>query len=474
MTPNGESVGTGKLGNVRLTLYGAVSAPLSVVGLPLTVYIPAVYGEMGVDLALMGVVLMLARFSDVATDPVIGLLSDRTRSRFGRRKPWLVLGVPTMMVSTYLLFAPPDGAGAWYFTLCTVAIYLAFTILQIPYEAWGAELSGNYHERSRITAFREQFSLGGFLFAVSIPMIFSFFGQNDLRPAMSLSGLLICLSLPVVLGLAVGLVPEPPAPHVRTRALGAKEYRRGLRLMLRNGPFVRVVIGYTGTVIGHAMDGGLSYFFAKHVLGAESSYSFALFLMIVAGVACVPLWRLLSVRIGKHMALVTAILWYGAWALLMPLLYFIPEYAAEGFIFLQVMKGMTSGAFGMLTTSMAADVVDIDTARSGEQRTGLYFAVWGLLRKATTAIAASVGLFAVALFGFDATVDPGLAGTERGNTFGALMALTVFYSVVPSLVKLSTLPFLWTYPLTEERQARIRRRLEAKAQRLARQQTGGG
>lgn len=461
-----------RLDTLRLTLYGSVSAPLAVVGLPLTVYIPAVYGEMGVDLALMGAVLMLARFSDVVTDPIIGLLSDRTRSRFGRRKPWLVLGVPTMMVSTYLLFAPPDGAGAWYFTLCTVAIYLAFTVIQIPYEAWGAELSGNYNERSRITAFREQFSLGGFLFAVSIPMIFSFFGQDDLRPAMSLAGLLICLALPVVLGSAVAFVPEPPVPHVRARPLGAREYRQGLRLMLRNGPFVRVVIGYTGSVVGFAMDGGLSYFFAKHVLGAESSYSLALFLMIIAGVACVPLWRRLSVRIGKHMALVTAILWYGAWAMLMPLLYFIPEYAAAGFVFLQVMKGMTAGAFGMLTTSMAADVVDIDTARSGEQRTGLYFAVWGLVRKATTALAASLGLFAVAIFGFDATADPTRAGQEGGNTFGALMALALFYSIVPSLVKLTTLPFLWTYPLTEERQARIRRRLEAKAERLARQNAG--
>ena len=473
MNADGKSAAKPRLDNARLAMYGAVSGPLAVVGLPLTVYIPAVYGEMGVDLALMGLVMMFARFSDVLTDPIIGLLSDRTRSRFGRRKPWLALGVPTMMLSTYVLFSPPDGAGAWHFAFCIVAIYFAFTILQIPYLAWGAELSGSYNERSRITAFREQFALGGFLLAVSIPMIFSFFGQDDLRPAMSVSGLLICLALPVVTGLAIVRVPEPPVARARTQTLGPRDYRRGLRLMFRNGPFVRVVIGFTGTVIGGAMDGVLSYFFAKHVLGAESSYSLALFLMMIAGVACVPLWRRLSVRIGKHMALVTAILWYGAWALLMPLLYFIPEYAAPGFIFLQVMKGMTAGAFGMLTASMAADVVDIDTARSGEQRTGLYFSVWGLLQKATIAIAGAVALFAVDLFGFDATADPALAGTEGGNAFGALMALAAFYSVVPSVVKLSTLPFLWTYPLTEERQARIRRRLEAKAARLEATRSSG-
>ena len=457
-----------RLSNSRLTLYGAVSAPLAVVGLPLAVYIPPLYGELGVDLALMGAVMMFARFSDVVTDPVIGLLSDKTRSRFGRRKPWLVLGVPTMMVSTYLLFVPPDTPGIWYFTLCIVAIYLASTILDIPYSAWGAELSGNYNERSRITAFREQFSLAGFLLAVSIPMVLSYYGQDDLQAAMSISGLVICLALPLALGAAVLFVPEPPIPRVRTQTLDARDYRRGLRLMLRNGPFVRVVIGFTGSVIGASMDSGLSFFFAKHVLGAESSYAFALFLMMIAGVVCVPLWRRLSVRIGKHMALITAIVWYAGWAFLMPLLYFVPEWSTEGFVFLQVMKGMSAGAFAALTTSMAADVVDIDTARSGEQRTGLYFAVWGVVRKATVAFAASAGLFAVAGFGFDATADPALAGQDGGNAFGALMALALFYSVVPSCFQLCTLPFLWTYPLTEERQARIRGLLERKAARLAR------
>ena len=456
-----------RLNRARLCLYAAVSSPLTVIGLPLAVYIPPLYGELGLDLGLMGLVLMVARFSDVITDPIIGFLSDKTRSRFGRRKPWLVLGVPIMMVSTYLLFVPPEAPGMWHFTLCTVAIFLAATILEIPYSAWGAELSGNYNERSRITAFREQFSLAGYLLAVSIPMILSFFGQDELRGALAISGGVICLLLPVVVLAAVFGVPEPPAPRVRVGAMDATQYREGLRLMLRNGPFVRIVIGYTGSVVGASMDSALSLFFCKHVLGAESSYAFALFLMILAGVACVPVWRRLSERIGKHMALIAAILWYAGWAFAMPLLYFVPEWSAAGFIFLQVMKGMSVGAFASLTTSMAADVVDIDTARSGEQRTGLYFAVWGVVKKATSALALGIALGAVDLFGFDATADPALGGEAGGNTVGALLALALLYSVVPSCFKLCTLPFLWTYPLTETRQARIRRRLAAKAARLA-------
>ena len=452
-----------------IAAYGAVSAPLTVIGLPLAIYIPPLYGELGLDLVLMATLLMIARFSDVITDPIIGLLSDKTRTRIGRRKPWLILGAPVMMIATYSLFSPPDDPSLWYFFFCVVAIYLASTLITIPYAAWGAEMSANYNERSQITALREQFTLAGYLIAVSIPMILSYFGQDELRPALNLSGVIICGCLPVVVAFALYFVPEPAVPAIRSTALPVRRYREGLRLVAKNGPFVRILIGYTGSVLGASMDSALSFFFAKHVLGAESSYALALFLMIIAGVVCVPLWRRLSTRIGKHMALIAAIIWYAGWAFLMPLLYFVPEWATVGFIFLQVMKGMSTGAFTAMTSSMAADVVDIDTARSGEQRTGLYFAIWGVFQKATTALAVSIALWAVGFFGFNATLDPLLGGQPGGNTFQALMALAIFYSVVPSCFKLATIPWLWNYPLTERRQARIRRLLESKAARALKQ-----
>ena len=108
---------------------------------------------------------------------------------------------------------------------------------------------------------------------------------------------------------------------------------------------------------------------------------------------------------------------------------------------------------------MAADAVDIDSARTGEQRAGLYFSVWGLLKKGAAAAGTELALIAVAFFGFDPTADVSLSGTAAGNSDSSLIWLAVLYSIVPAGLKLLALPFILRYPLTEERQRKIRARI---------------
>lgn len=114
---------------------------------------------------------MLARFTDVFTDPLMGEISDRGRTRIGRRKPYILLGAPCLMVSAWSLFVPPDGAGMLYLLFWLTAFFVSATMIQIPFRAWGAELSADYHTRSRVTAVREFFVLGGLLLAAAVPMV---------------------------------------------------------------------------------------------------------------------------------------------------------------------------------------------------------------------------------------------------------------------------------------------------------------
>ena len=107
-----------------------------------------------------------------------------------------------------------------------------------------------------------------------------------------------------------------------------------------------------------------------------------------------------------------------------------------------------------------ADAVDIDSARTGQQRAGLYFSVWGMTKKGGTALGGALGLAAVQFFGFDPQADPMFGGTLDGNSSSSLVWVAVLYSIVPAGLKLIALPFIWNYPLTEERQARTRERIE--------------
>ena len=158
----------------KRTLYahGTLGMPLAVIGYPLAIWIPAHYsGGLGISLATVGTILMLARLTDVITDPLMGELSDRWRTPIGRRRPWLIIGPPVMMLGVYHLFMPSEGVGIAYFLFWLTIFFVGSTMIALPHRAWGAELSSDYHQRSRVTAAREIYVLVGLMLAASIPMI---------------------------------------------------------------------------------------------------------------------------------------------------------------------------------------------------------------------------------------------------------------------------------------------------------------
>ena len=123
---------------------------------------------------------------------------------------------------------------------------------------------------------------------------------------------------------------------------------------------------------------------------------------------------------------------------------------------------------------MAADAVDIDSARTGQQRAGLYFSVWGMVKKGGSALGGALALAAVQFFGFDPQADPSLGGTAEGNAGSSLMWLALLYAIIPAGFKILSLPFVWHYPLTEARQQRIRARIERRGVSISARDKGAG
>ncbi len=440
----------------HMLTYGAVFMPLSVVGLPLVVWIPAAYAELGIPLGVIGTVFLVSRLSDALTDPLIGIASDRTRTRMGRRKPFMLAGLPLFMLSVYMVFVPP-AEPTWLYLLVWISLlFLAATIMDLPYLAWGAEISPDYSERSRVAGIREQFHFAGTLTTVSVPFILkTFLAITALTAFLEGVAWIFLVLLPLAVLAAVLWVPERPPRVLKKPTLSVSER---WKIIGRNGAFMRLLFCYTVSVFGSAMTGALSFLFVKHVVMAEDQYPLYLLVYYLSSVAAVPLWRMLADRIGKHRASIAAIFWYAFFASFLP---FVAPGPLPLILFLMAMKGAAVAALIFLPYSMAADAVDIDTLESGEERTGVYFAVWGMVRKAAYALGGAVAFWILAYVSFDVQLDPLLSEAAGGNAASSKFLLACLYSIVPAGFWFLSMPFLWSYPLTEERQKEIRAQLEA-------------
>lgn len=467
--------------------------------LPLAVYLPAVYADadgFGLSLGFVSLMLMVTRAFDGLTDPLIGFLSDRTRSRWGRRKPFFLIGTPIFMVGVWLLWVPPIEFGptslfgfefnsGYPYLLVTLALlFIGATIKDVPYSAWGAELSQNYNERTLVTSWREGFTVAGNLIGAFTPAVIFFFGYSKPADAVFFLTLAIVFVMPVLVANTLVSVPERPLTETRSTRLPVRE---GFRALMENGPYQRLMVAFLFSTIGSAMTNTLSFFFVKHVLLAGDLYGFYLAPYFVSQIAAIPLWFKLSRRIGKHRATMVAIGWYALWSCFIPLiaiapvlwfspfevenlLRFLPDGAYAGavayfediptgkflfFILVMCLKGSSIGALSALPYAMAADVVDLDAARTGKRRGGAYFSLWLMVRKLAYALGLLVGANTVIWFGFDSLADP----LDTTNTPFALLMLAVTYSVIPAIFKFVAMPLLWRYPLTEERLADIQRRI---------------
>ena len=137
--------------------YGLPNITTALALTPLVTFIPAYYaGDFGMPLALVGTILFAARLMDIITEPLTGFLSDNTRSRFGRRKVWIGIGVPVLMLGIWMVFAPPVAVTPAYAIFWIAVTFTAFNIVDNPYRAWGAELSRTYAGRIRIAGFHSR------------------------------------------------------------------------------------------------------------------------------------------------------------------------------------------------------------------------------------------------------------------------------------------------------------------------------
>ena len=417
--------------------YGLPGLPLAILGVPLYIYLPPYYAEV-LGIGAVGGLLLAARLWDVVTDPLIGGLGDRITSRFGRRKLLIAVGTPLLLVSAHALFRPPGDATGLYLLVWSFLAYLGWTLVALPYTAWGAELSDDYDRRTLVTASRETSVIVGLLLAIVLPATLAPSGEAG--SALAVLANMLWLTLPIAIVLALWRVPEP------AHQLPPVDWRTGLALLKRNRLFLRLITAYLCNGMANALPATLFLLYAQHVLIAGDWAGLMLITYFVSGIVGMPLFLTLAKAIGKHRAWAISMLWASAVFIWVPLL---GPGDSVPFLIICALAGLSLGVDMALPASIQADLVDLDSASGGGGRAGLFFGLWGMTTKLALALAVGVAFPILALVGFDAGTEP-----REGETTLAqgTLALALLYGAAPVPIKLIAARLMWHFPLDRSRQ----------------------
>lgn len=438
-----------RIRNSVLFYYSLADMPVAMSIFPVIVFIPRFYSnDVGIAVATVGTIMLAARIFDVITDPLMGYISDHTRSRWGRRRPWIALSVPFMMISIYQLFLPPADAGAAHMLAWSMLLSIGTTMMLIPYYAWGAELSADYGERSRITGARAMAGVFGSFTAQAVPAVALLaFGIGGSAAVLEIVGYTMLLMMPLCV-----LITLWGTPDAQVEVKSAVPVMTGLKLMAKNRPFLQLVSAFTVGSIGLNITTPLYLFFIADVLDAEARAIYMLAFFYLTNLFSVPVWVNISHRIGKDRAYMSAFVLI---ACAHPFYLLLGEGDFWYMLPITMVTGFAAGGFGAaLPNSMKADVIDLDTLQSGENRAAFFFSSWSFVQKLVASLGTAVAMYGLAIVGFH-------SGGENGPD--ELFGLRFLFSTLPSIFYLAAAALMWKYPITAERHAEIRAELDRRA-----------
>lgn len=378
-------------------LYGAGDAAINIKNSVINLFLLFFYADvLGASPQWIGAAIFIGKVWDAVTDPAMGYISDTTGSRWGRRRPYVVLSALPMGVAFYLLFSPPPlspAATVAYLCVTAIALYTCFTVYATPYLAWGAELARDYHERTEVVQVRAIFGgLGGMLGA-TLPAAITR-EAVDPRVAYSRMGLLLG-ALIVVSGLVVGFFVKD-RPVSRSRATGFRHFLGGLRQTFANRQFAVIFATFCLMTASASLSHAVQLIVIKYRLLLYDRFALIALVFALSFAASFPLWQTLSRRLGKQRALVVA-LQLGCIAPFGWIL--VPPGNLTAMLVFMVVGGLLTGSI-TLAASAAADAIDLDELATGEQRAGAYFGIWTLGLKIASAVGVLLAGLLLSLVGY--------------------------------------------------------------------------
>jgi GPH family glycoside/pentoside/hexuronide:cation symporter len=399
--------------------------------------------------ALAGSALLVGKIWDAVNDPLFGWISDRTTSRFGKRRVYMIFGALPLAVAVALLWRVPRGLpDTWVFIWIALTFMLfdtAWTLTNVPYYALTAELTGDYAERSSLTAYRMVLGVPAYIVGAALtPALVGLFATK--RAGYGWIGVMYGILAAVVLWVAAaGLRERRNTSQSKTETPPF----RCLAATFKNRPFVRLILAYLIANTAFALIKTLLAYFLTYQLGMEAQVPAVMFLLLLfVGLFLFP-WKLLSDRWNKGPAYAAGL---GIGGLAVACTFLLPHEPSVWVYVIAVVAGIGFSANWVFPWAMVPDVVDCDRLETGEHRGGMYYGVWGLVVKVSEALGITASGWVLQLSGYVPNVE---------QTGQALLGIRLFFGPVPLIFFALALPLLIWYPITRSSHAEMQRKLEA-------------
>ncbi len=337
----------------------------------MAVFVAPMYADqLGLGTTMVGLIFMILRFWDLGTDPVMGWLVDSRPTKHGRIKHWLIGSVPILMLGAYFMFIPSgETVSPLYLVIWLSVLWLGFTMLQTPHQSWVPMITTAYDERSRMFMWREIVNTITLLTLLIVPTLLAIYYGIERRGQVQVMGVILLIVLPLTVLLAVLFVPDP-APKTDEKPMQFSW--TAMKSALQNPNMFRVLMVEILIGIAIAGTGGTFLFAAQWGFGVTGYAPVILMVFFIAGFGAMPLWVKLSERTEKHSVFMITCIWS-----IVTYLVYLPLSAMGGgvyyLLFAAIVSGIGYGTPFILVRSMVADIIEAEQAKTGENRSGMYY-----------------------------------------------------------------------------------------------------
>jgi len=353
--------------------------------------------------ALAGTVLFAGKIWDAVIDPAIGFFSDRTKSRHGRRRPWMLGGAIAVVFFMILMYTNPHIESQFWLAVWVIIVYCllvtAYSVINIPYGALTPELTRNYDEQTSLNAYRMSFAVVGTFIGVGGLFIVDMFANKDLGPMVmgGAMGLVICATALIT----YFTIKEPE--RAVAEASEQQGFLKTYAAAFRNRPFVLVLIAYGMHMAATAMLQSILRDYFQYIFGDEQSSKYALMPFLVMALVFIPIWTAISKRIGKKWAYNIGMSIFG---IVLLLAFFFAS--TRGPMFMYVLMGIAGIGYStnyVMPYAIIPDTVELEYAQSGVRREGAFYGLWNLVNQFGVGLALGISGWVLGGLGYVPNVE---------------------------------------------------------------------